>query len=933
MAPGLLCTLLALVLWDAHYEFASAAPVVSGTAYGFATGTTGGGDAKPVYPKTTKELETYLGDAEPRVIVLNKEFTFLKAEGSTTEQGCRPPSKDQCLAKKNGFEAQDYICVNVISPSKEKGGCGVDDTPTQVTYDKAAITPLMVASDKTLVGEGLKGVVNGKSFHIFGSNVIVQNIHITNLNPHLVWGGDAITIRAKNGDAPKGIWIDHIKVSNVGRQMLVTGHSGGTGITVSNSDFDGRSKFSASCDGHHYWTILLYGKKTELSLLGNYINHTSGRSPRVGGGNGETTVLHAANNFFNSNSGHAFDVTQGGYVLAEGNYFSKVKIPATEESKHLFVPTAANDCKAVIGRACSMNVLKDSGPLKGCSGGEVSSQFASLKKYITSYKAGPATSFKEASGNFGVGELGDAVAQPGAPKKSGVPVSSSDASEGGEDVENSVTQNDILTGSSSSDKSVSHNPSAGGPSTPGSDNTEAPVSEEKTGGQADKNADDDSEESDKEGSDGSSHLRKNEGDANSWQPDKKADEDWKKSGKEGGEDVENSVTQDDILTGSSSSDKSVSHNPSAGGPSTPGSDASKSMDNTEAPVSEDKTGGQADKTIDFSPGTVAPDHQSPADAKKPVNGQDEHHGNSQSKDESHEDKSKSKDHEKGGADLPSSDASEGGEDMENSVTQDDILTGSSSSDKSVSHNPSAGGPSTPGSDNTEAPVSEEKTGGQADKNADDDSEESDKEGSDGSSHLRKNEGDANAWQPDKKADEDWKKSGKEGGEDVENSVTQDDILTGSSSSDKSVSHNPSAGGPSTPGSDASKSMDNSKAPVAEEKTGGQADKNADDDSEESDKEGSDGSSHLRKNEGDANSWQPDKKADDDPKESGKEGGGGSNNIQESRGDSNGWQANTNGNSYWQGSGKEGGSSARQANSVADSYWKAFGNDGGANSST
>ncbi|CAI5735132.1 unnamed protein product [Hyaloperonospora brassicae] len=249
--------------------------------------------------------------------------------------------------------------------------------------------------------------------------------------------------------------------------MLVINFSGATGLTISNSDFDGRTKFLASCDGHHYLGFLLLGKWTELSLLGNYINHSSGQSPKVGGGKCETTVLHAANNFFDSNSGHSFDVVNGGYVLAEGKYFSKVKIPAQEASKHLFVPTSAIDCKAVIGRACSMNVLKDSGPLKG--------------------------------------RLGDASA-------------------GGEDMENSVTQDDILTGSSSSDKSTSYSPSAGGPITPGSDtsksmdNTEAPVSEDKTGGQADKNADDDFEESDKEGSDGSSHLRKNENDANAWQP-------------------------------------------------------------------------------------------------------------------------------------------------------------------------------------------------------------------------------------------------------------------------------------------------------------------------------------------------------------------------------------------------------------------------------
>ncbi|EGZ22099.1 hypothetical protein PHYSODRAFT_329957 [Phytophthora sojae] len=225
-----------------------------------------------------------------------------------------------------------------------------------ITYDKAATNPLIVGSNKTLVGEGSKGVLNGKGLMITGSNVIIQNIHITNLNPHLVWGGDAITIRGNGNVAPKGIWIDHVKISNIGRQMIVTNFSGVQGFTIK--------------DG-----------------FGNYIHHTSGRSPKVGGHSGETTVIYAANNYFYDNTGHAFDVSTGGYALAEGNYF-----------------------EAVIGRDCKPNVVTKSGALKGNSQGK-GSQFVNVKSLINQYKVTAATKLAVGAGNFGVGSLGSTAAQ------------------------------------------------------------------------------------------------------------------------------------------------------------------------------------------------------------------------------------------------------------------------------------------------------------------------------------------------------------------------------------------------------------------------------------------------------------------------------------------------------------------------------------------
>jgi pectin lyase len=295
---------------------------------------------------------------------------------------------------------------------QQTGGCDSGGTAVDVTYDNAAKTPLTVASDKTLVGEGVKGVLNGKGLIITGSNVVVQNIHITNLNPHLVWGGDGITIRGEGDVAPKGVWIDHVKVSSVGRQMVVINFSGATGVTISNSDFDGNTKFSASCDGHHYWGFLILGKKTELSLLSNYIHHTSGRSPKIGGHDGEVSVVHAANNYFSENSGHAFDVATGGYVLAEGNYFASVKSPNMDDpSGNLFIPVRESNCKSALGRACKLNVLTDSGKFAGYNPRSALGEIGKYAKQIGSYVVAEAAPCKESTSNFGVGELASTIAQ------------------------------------------------------------------------------------------------------------------------------------------------------------------------------------------------------------------------------------------------------------------------------------------------------------------------------------------------------------------------------------------------------------------------------------------------------------------------------------------------------------------------------------------
>jgi pectin lyase len=134
-----------------------------------------------------------------------------------------------------------------------------------VRYDKAGLNPIKVGSNKSIYGQGSTGVIIGKGLRITGGvkNVIIQNIHITNLNPQYVWGGDAITL-----DGSDLVWIDHVKTSLIGRQHIVLGNGASNRVTISNSEIDGYSSWSATCDNHHYWAIYITGSNDLVTMKG-----------------------------------------------------------------------------------------------------------------------------------------------------------------------------------------------------------------------------------------------------------------------------------------------------------------------------------------------------------------------------------------------------------------------------------------------------------------------------------------------------------------------------------------------------------------------------------------------------------------------------------------------------------------------------------------
>ncbi|PYH86747.1 putative pectin lyase A [Aspergillus uvarum CBS 121591] len=318
---------------------------VSGAAEGFAKGVTGGGSATAVYPTTTDELVSYLGDSSARVIVLQQTFDFTGTEGTTTATGCAPwTTASGCQLAIN----QNDWCTN-YEP---------DAPSVSVTYDNAGVLGITVASDKTLIGVGSSGIIKGKGLRIVSgaSNIIIQNIAITDINEKYVWGGDAITLN--NADM---VWIDHVTTARIGRQHVVLGTSADNRVTISNSYFNGVTSYSATCDGYAYWGLYFDGSSDLVTLQKNYIYHFSGRSPKVQG----NTLLHAVNNYWYDSDGHSFEIGSGGYVLAEGNVFQNIDTPVESPvSGQLFTsPDSTTNavCSTYLGRSCQINGFGSSG--------------------------------------------------------------------------------------------------------------------------------------------------------------------------------------------------------------------------------------------------------------------------------------------------------------------------------------------------------------------------------------------------------------------------------------------------------------------------------------------------------------------------------------------------------------------------------------------
>ena len=324
-------SILCAVLIPPQCALADAHPV------GFAKGVTGGGNAFIVRPATPDELKTALcatydtrgqcTDDTPRVIALDHMFDF---RGSVITDGSAQVTEAGCMANACPHGGGQWAIngANHFCQSRP---------PATVTYDKAGLQRLKIGSNKTLIGLGSHAGIQGMGLFV---------------------GGDALTL-----DDADGVWIDHDTFVRIGRQMVVTGWGSATHVTLSNNEFDGRTPYSATCDGHHYWVWLFLGHHDTLTLVGNYVHDTSGRAPHSGGMGDADVRAQLVNNLFAhlSYQGAIMSRTATSHLLVEGNAFEDVSHPLFNDTRQPgtafapFAQAAGDACRVAIGRPCVAN--------------------------------------------------------------------------------------------------------------------------------------------------------------------------------------------------------------------------------------------------------------------------------------------------------------------------------------------------------------------------------------------------------------------------------------------------------------------------------------------------------------------------------------------------------------------------------------------------
>lgn len=367
-SPGLLLAplCLALACWVGPAT-AQAPAAMTDRPMGFARGVTGGEGGVIVRPRTLDALRLALCDRQgidgrclddtPRIITLDHSFDFTGSVlrdglATATQTGC---VARQCPAGKAGQWALDVANFCAGRP------------PATVTYDNAGRSPLPVGSNKTIRGEGGAGAIKGRGLTVShgAHNVIIQNITVSDINPSVIWGGDALTL-----DDADGVWVDHDTFARVGRQMIVTGFGAATHVTLSHNLFDGRTPNGVYCDGAHYWLWLFLGRGDTITLYANHIRDTAGRGPHAGGMNGATNTVQMVDNLFSDvrDEGAAAPLTPLAHLLMEGNIFIATTHPVYRRPDKdpgpglLYAPFSSAGpwddavCRRHLGRACAANI-------------------------------------------------------------------------------------------------------------------------------------------------------------------------------------------------------------------------------------------------------------------------------------------------------------------------------------------------------------------------------------------------------------------------------------------------------------------------------------------------------------------------------------------------------------------------------------------------
>ena len=278
-------------------------------------GTTGGGVQVPDRVTECGRLSDLLADPSSRVIVVDGPIDCTKPPKivRTCEIACDSTTGDTKTIHR-------WIDDTTADCSGIEGASAA--TPIVSTWTSNNL-PISVASNKTLLGTGPTSIISGASLYLGAgvSNVIIQNLVLTNVNPQLVEAGDAITIDY----GAHHVWVDHCTFSLISDGFIDTPNpstatSTATNITLSWNHFDGHN--SASCAGQHNYANTI--ENSTVTFHHNWWDSTLSCSPKI---TKASAKVHLFNNYWSNVKYYSIGVDKGAQALIEFNDFDNSNRP------------------------------------------------------------------------------------------------------------------------------------------------------------------------------------------------------------------------------------------------------------------------------------------------------------------------------------------------------------------------------------------------------------------------------------------------------------------------------------------------------------------------------------------------------------------------------------------------------------------------------
>jgi len=305
-------------------------------AEGFGAATTGGdGGTLTVVTDSTSLIKALQDTVRRTIIVPEGTYDLRRFRNAVTEAKaagrtwCKLPCGSSNLNSSNTYYRVAFEANSCTSLGD--GSVVVAESENLKAWSNWITTK----ANKTLVGMGRGANLRGASIYMRSAegakNQIYRNLAVYDVNPHLVEGGDGLSIVGGSTDRTGKYWADHISYKWISDGLDI---EYSTETTISWLDYDGRNEYN--CYLLDPFVALV--EDADATYANNYWHATSGRVPKVGSG-ATASRVHLYNNYIDTNNYYmigadAVSASAPTQVRFENNYVN--------HATHAFVFQGAN---------------------------------------------------------------------------------------------------------------------------------------------------------------------------------------------------------------------------------------------------------------------------------------------------------------------------------------------------------------------------------------------------------------------------------------------------------------------------------------------------------------------------------------------------------------------------------------------------------------